>query len=149
MQQQPPHRVGRAAAVVQQFGLRGIGAAIARVDDVLHEGVQQIIQQRHGQGMRADLVLQRREHACPAWGWRVACCNALQFCAVVAQVLQARFGRCIPFVGQVVGCAGKTVDGGNRLAQMGRAQQGRDGKVLVMRHGGGGCAGSGLPRAGV
>src|SRR5690606_9773984 len=49
MQQQPANRVGRAAAVVEQLSAVGIGGCIARFFNVLNEGAEQIIQQRHGQ----------------------------------------------------------------------------------------------------
>ena len=60
--------------------------------------------------------------------------NRLQVGAVVGQVAQALAGAGVALVGKVVGGAGKGVDGGNRCAQLGRAQQRGDGEVFVVRH---------------
>ena len=72
MQQQPADRVGRAAAVVEQFGAVGIAGAVARLLDVLHEGGEQVGQQRLGQREVAHGVRERAEHLGPARRGRCA-----------------------------------------------------------------------------
>ena len=51
---------------------------------------------------------------------------------VGGQVGQAGGGRGVAFVGNVVGRAGEAIDGRDGLAQVRRAQHGRDREILVM-----------------
>ena len=153
VQKQPPHRVGGAAAVVQQFGAVGIAFGIAGFFHILGEGAEQVFEQRHGQLVAAQHALQRQEHIRPAGRGRLPLRNRVQVGQVGRQVVQAG-GRCgVAFIGNVVGRAGKGVDGGNRLAQVRRAQQRGDREVFVVRHGcgqgrGGRRRGGGTGRSG-
>ena len=66
VQQQAADRVGRAAAVVEQLGAVGIACAVARLLDVLHEGGEQVGQQRLGQREVAHGLRERAEDFGPA-----------------------------------------------------------------------------------
>jgi hypothetical protein len=134
VQQQPADGVGRAAAVVEQFGAVGVGAAVARLLDVLHEGAQQVGQQVFGQGVLRDGVGERAEHVRPARDRAaLALRGGCELFAVGAQFGQAFVGRGVAFVGDVVRGAGEVVDRGDGRAQVRRAQPRGDRKVLVVR----------------
>ena len=136
MQQQAPYRIGRAAAVIQQLCPVCIGVGVLGFADVLHEGVEQIVQQLHRQLPLGDGSLQRRKYALPLRCWRVALGNVGQFFAVGLQLSNALGGVGIAFVGNVIRSAGKVVDGCNGGAQGRRAQPRGNRKVLVVRDGG-------------
>ena len=68
LQQQPPNRVRRTRAIVEQG--RTIG--IARIAHVLFEGADQVVQQLCGQRMGACGAGQRVENVGPAGGGRLA-----------------------------------------------------------------------------
>jgi hypothetical protein len=59
--------------------------------------------------------------------------------AEAGQIGEALPGRCVAFIGQVVGGTGEGVDGADRRPQARRAQPRRDWEVLVVpnAHGGG------------
>ncbi len=135
VQQQPPHGVGRAAAVVEQGGAVGVGGAVAGFLGVLHEGAEQVVEQRHGQAMLAQHALQRAEHGGPARAGRRPRGHGGQLGAVGGQVAQALGRHGVALVGDVIGRARKGVQRGNGRAQVRRAQQRGHGKVLVVRHG--------------
>ena len=52
---------------VFQFGLVGVAGAVAGFFNVLHKGVQQVVQQLHWQVMGVDGTLQGHEYTGPAW----------------------------------------------------------------------------------
>ena len=82
MQQQTANRVGRAASVIEQLSAVGIGGCIARFFNLLNEGAEQIIQQRHGQLVQLNILLQRAKDGHPSRLGRLPLCNGMQLCAV-------------------------------------------------------------------
>ena len=125
---QPPHRVGRATAVVQQFGAVGVGV----LDNVLLERAEQVREQGHRQSKPRDRAGERFEHRCPAWRGRRAARDRVQIAAVVGQVREPLRGRGIALVGEVVGGAGEPIDRRDGRPQARRAQQRSNRKVLVV-----------------
>ena len=143
VQQQPPHGVGRQAAVVQQLGVVGVALAAGGAVHVLLKGAQQVVQQVQRQLVRVYVLCQRAKHPGPAGVGALGVLRGMvQGLAVGGQVGQALRGGGIALVGDVVGRAGKPIDGGNHRAQVWRAQPGRDRKVFFVcntRFHGGDC----------
>ena len=130
VQQQPAHRVGRAAAVVQQGGAVGV----VGVAHVLLKRVEQGLQQGQRQGVTLHLHPERGKLGLPARAGRVGPGGGMQVAPVLRQVGQADLWAGAAFVRQVVGRACKVVDGGHRRPQRRWAQQRGDGKVFIVLH---------------
>ena len=128
VQQQAPDRVGRAAAVIHQFGLVGVTGLV----HVLLKSAEQVAQQGQGQLPLADLRGQGVKHSGPAAGCGLALCAGSQIGFVERQVLRSLGGAGLAFVGQVVGGAGEVVNGHHGRPQMRWTQDGGDRKVFVM-----------------
>ena len=136
VQQQATHRVGGAAAIVEQVCVGVVTGAVAAFGDILLKGVKQIGQQPNRQLKLQDHRGQWFKNLRPAAAVGLVAAGGQQVGAHFGQVLQALGGAGIALVGNVVGGACKPVNGGNRRPQMRRAQPGSDGEVLVMP---GGC----------
>ena len=110
MQQQASDRIGRAAAIVHQF----VEVAVTILACVLQKGIEQVAKQLQRQVVAGD-------HRPQAQEYRMLRCSALlnsiQFGLVGCQHCAALLRREISFVGEVVGAAGKSIDGRHRLAQ--------------------------------
>ena len=132
VQQQAPHGVGRAAAVVQQLGAVGITGGAGGFFNVLDEGTEQIIEQRHRQLVAGNGLLQRGEHSAPARAGGVALGAGVQVVAVGAQIGQALGRQGSALIGQIIGGAGKGINCRNWRAQVRGAQPRGNGKILVM-----------------
>ena len=128
MQQQAPDRVGRAAAVIEQFGLVFVTGCV----HVLLKSTEQVPQQGQGQLPLADLRCQRVKHAEPAAGCGLAPGASFQIGLVERQVLRSLGGAGLALVGQVIGRSGEVVNGHHGRPQVRRAQQGSHRKVFVM-----------------
>ncbi len=125
VQDQAADRVGRAAAVVEQFRVVGV----AFLDDILREGVEQVAEELDRQGVFANHFGERDEK------WRLrrrAGCDAVQFRLIGGQAGQPFFGHRIAFVGDVVGAAGKTIDRLDRPTQMRGNEEGGNREVFVV-----------------
>ena len=129
VKQQPPDRIGGAAAIVEQ--LRAVLVAV--LHDVLLERAEQV---RRAQRIGSECV----RKACrsgtndmpPARRRLVAGPQRCQLTAIRAQVHEPLGSRLVPFVGEIVRGAGEPVDGGHGRAQPPRTQHRRDWKVLVV-----------------
>jgi hypothetical protein len=125
VQQQAPDRVGRAAAVVDEFGVGGV----ARLRHVLRKGIEQIAKKLQRQVVLGDDRAQAQEDR--MYG-RLPGRDGIEFRLVAVEQAQAFFrGQCA-FVGEVVGAAREDVNRRHRFAQGGWQQEGCDGKVLVV-----------------
>ena len=131
MQQQAPHGVGRALAVVQQLVVRAVVMRFGGVAHVLLKGVEQGVQQGRGQGVLCGLGGQWLKHLWPL-GAGLALQRQLELLPKLGQGREAFLGGGVAFVGDVVGGAGKVVDGRNGRAQGRRAQPRGHRKVFVM-----------------
>ena len=110
VQHQAADRVGRAAAVVEQF--RVIGVAL--LDDILGEGVEQIAEELERQRVLANDLGQRDEQRClrsSAGG------DAIQFRLICSEAGQPFLRRRVAFVGNVVGRPCKAIDDLDRPTQ--------------------------------
>ena len=150
VQQQSADRVGRTAAVVQQFGPVGVAVAGFSVTHVLCESTQQVGQQRNRQAIGADGLAQGDEDARPACAAGQPVGHSQQVAEIGVQILQALHGRRITLIGDVVGRSGEPVDRLNGRTQPRRAEPGGNGEVFVVfnRHGDGkkgGCGGIRAP----
>jgi len=128
MKQQATDRVCRATAVIEQLGAVGV----ARLGGVLRERVEQVGEERHGQAMSGQLNGQRPEHLGPARRWRPTGRDRHEISAKRGQVGEARVGRRIAFIGDVVGRAGEAVDRNDRRTKLRRTQPGGHRKVFVV-----------------
>ncbi len=125
MQKKPADRIGRAAAVVEDFR----EVRITVFDDILAEGIQQVVEQLQGQAVLADdarHVLEKRVLRIFSLG------NQNQIRFKCSQLAQARLGRVVALVGEVVRSPGEAVNDADRVAQCPRQQEGRNREVLVM-----------------
>ena len=129
VQHQPAHRVGRAAAVVRKLGK----ICVAGLAHILAEGVEQVAKEPDRQLELADVVPKAIEDR----GQRgvvesFILLDGVERPAVVVEPRQADDRLRVAFVGDVVGGAGKGVDGLDRLAQVRGQKEGRDGEVFVV-----------------
>ena len=132
VQQQAPHRVGRAAAIVQKRVFRGETLAGGGHAHVLLEGIEQLLQQVRGELEFTHHRPQGLEHTRPFATGGLLPGRGAQVVAKARQVGQAAGGAGFPFIGEVITGAGKPVNGGYDRSQARRAQPGGDRKVLVM-----------------
>ena len=134
MQQQPPDRVGRAAAVVQQFGVVGV----AVLDRVLREGGEQVAEGLQRQPVRRDDRAQAQEDRIAG---RRAAFDAVELLPISGESAQTFFGRKLALVGDVVGRAGEGIDRRDGRPQRSRQQARADGEILVVIDGHGASIG--------
>jgi hypothetical protein len=125
VQQQASHGIGRAAAVVHQFGK----VLIAVLGDVLHEGIEQVAEQLQRQAISGDHRAQSLEHRMPG---RFVALYGVELGLVAGEQGGALGRQAIPLVGKIVGAAGEGVDRRHRLAQGGRQENRGNGEVFVM-----------------
>ena len=110
MQQQPPDRIGRAPAIVEQFSEVGI----ARLDHILREGVEQVAQQLDRQ---APFGNDGSQHVKARHLRAFAPFNTVKLVTIGIEALQAFRSRRFAFVGDVVGRARKAINGLNGTTQ--------------------------------
>ena len=135
MQQQAADRVSRASAVVEQFGVITVAALFGGVAHVLRKRIEQVGQQGYRQLKGAQHLAQRVEYRRPLATVRLVTGNGQQVSAELRQHVQPLRGAGVAFVGQVIGRAGKVVNGGNGRTQVRWAQHGRHRKVFVVLYG--------------
>ena len=130
VQQQAPDRVGRAAAIVQQFGL----VSVAGFVHVLLKSAEEVVQQRQWELPLGYLRGQCGKHAGPSTACGLTLCAGGQIGFVERQVLRSPGGAGVALVGQVVGGPCKVVNRHHGRPQVRRAQQRSHRKVFVMTY---------------
>ena len=122
---QSSYRVRRPAAVVQQVRIAGVTGG----HHILAEGREQVAEGLQGQGVIGDGLLQTGEDGMRAGQLLL---DQVELRVVGMQRGQSFFRAGVAFIGDVVGAAGKGVDGSDCRPQAGRQQQRGHGEVLVV-----------------
>ncbi len=128
VQQQAADRVGGTVAVIVE---RGEGLVADRAH-VLGECGQQVAEEAHRETMGAHRLGQVPERSRAK---AFAPFDGVEFPRVGSEPVQARGGRDVALVGDVVGTPGEVIDGQHRPTQATGHEEGSDRKVFVMAGG--------------
>ncbi len=120
------HGVGGTAAIVHQLA----EILVTLLPHILPECGKQVVKRLQRQAERLQCFGLQTLHQRGLQGFATA--DSVQFGAQAVQTLQAFFIGCAAFVGNIVGGAGKGINGMGGLAQTARQHDGADGEVFVV-----------------